>query len=103
MKLTGKVALVTGAGRGIGKGAALELARAGANLVINDRPGNPDLAQTADEIRALGRICVAIESDVFQREGCEKLVARASVEGGPLDILVSNPAVSIRGNFLDYD
>jgi glucose 1-dehydrogenase len=103
MKLAGKVVLVTGAGRGIGKGSALELARAGANLVINDRPGSLDLAQTADEIRALGRTCVAIESDVFQREGCEYLVARASVEGGPLEILVSNPAVSIRGNFLDYD
>ncbi len=45
--LSGKVALVTGAGRGIGKGCALELARSGADVVINDRPGSSDLASTA--------------------------------------------------------
>ena len=43
MSLNGKIALVTGAGRGIGKGCAIELARKGAHLVINDRPGSPDL------------------------------------------------------------
>ena len=58
MRLAGKTALVTGAGRGIGQGCALELAREGANLVINDRPDSPDLAATAAEIRALGRDCV---------------------------------------------
>jgi len=63
--LSGKLALVTGAGRGIGKGCAVELARHGAELVINDRPGSPDLEATADEIRELGDDCHAIESDVF--------------------------------------
>jgi glucose 1-dehydrogenase len=46
-RLAGKTALVTGAGRGIGKGCALEMARSGADLIINDRPGSPDLAQAA--------------------------------------------------------
>jgi len=55
MTLAGKQALVTGAGRGIGKGCALELARRGANLVVNDRPGSPDLEASAKEIRDLGR------------------------------------------------
>ena len=69
--------MVTGAGRGIGKGCALELARNGADLIINDRPGSPDLSQTAAEIRALGRSCTTLEADVFSRAGCEKLVASA--------------------------
>ncbi len=99
MRLEGKTAIVTGAGRGIGRGCALELAREGASLVINDRPGSPDLEDTANDIRALGRDCQAIEADVFSREGCEQLLATV----GPLDILVSNPAFSRREAFLDYD
>jgi glucose 1-dehydrogenase len=103
MKLSGKIALVTGAGRGIGKGCALALAEAGADLVLNDRPGSPDLGSTAEAIRALGRQCWSVEADIFSREGCEALVAAALAEAGRLDILVSNPAFSRRGDFLDYD
>lgn len=102
MKLAGKTALVTGAGRGIGKGCALELAKNGADLVINDRPGSPDLSQTAEEIRALGRRCAVVEADVFARSGCEELVETAVREMTRIDILVSNPAFSRRGFFLDY-
>lgn len=102
MDVTGKIALVTGAGRGIGKGCAVELARHGADLVINDRPGSPDLEATADEIRALGRICHTIEGDAFSRAGCEQIVSAAMRTAGRIDILVSNPAFSRRSNFLDY-
>ncbi|MFP6751131.1 MAG: SDR family NAD(P)-dependent oxidoreductase, partial [Pirellulaceae bacterium] len=69
MKLAGKTALVTGAGRGIGKGIALALAEAGAELVINDRPGSPDLESAAEEIRQSGRRCTTIEADAFSRTG----------------------------------
>jgi len=103
MKLENKIALVTGAGRGIGKGCALELARAGADLVINDRPESPDVAATAEQIRAMGRACSVVESDVFSRKGCEALVSQAIESVGRIDILVSNPAKSVRGSFLDYD
>ena len=103
MKLAGKTALVTGAGRGIGKGCALELARQGADVVVNDRPESPDLQHTAEEIRALGRRCEAIEADVFGRSGCEFLVDRALSAVGRLDVLVSNPAFSVRADFLEYD
>ncbi|MEC9009941.1 MAG: SDR family NAD(P)-dependent oxidoreductase, partial [Planctomycetota bacterium] len=58
MDLSGKWALVTGAGRGIGKGCALKLAGKGADLLVNDRPGSTDLAATVDEIEAMGRRCV---------------------------------------------
>lgn len=101
MSLDGKVALVTGAGRGIGRGCALELARAGAALVVNDRPGSPDLESTAADIRALGVECAAIEADVFSRSGCERLVAAAIESAGRIDILISNPAFSQRCGFLD--
>ena len=103
MNLLNKTALVTGAGRGIGKGCALELARGGAALVVNDRPGSPDIAATADEIRALGSSCTVVESDVFSRAGCENLVRQATESTGRLDILVSNPAKSVRCEFLQYD
>lgn len=102
MNLSGKVALITGAGRGIGKGCAMQLARRGADVVINDRPGSPDLEATAAEIRALGRICHAIEADVFSRTGCEQLLAAALAAVARIDILVSNPAYSRRCAFLDY-
>ena len=103
MNLDGKIALVTGAGRGIGKGCALELAKNGADLVINDRPDSMDLEPTADEIRTLGRQCTPIEADAFAREGCEQMVATALEASGRIDILVSNPAFNQRGDFLDYD
>lgn len=103
MKFAGKKAMVTGAGRGIGKGCALELARRGAELIVNDCPGSPDLAGTAEEIRGLGQQTTAIETDVFTRAGCEQLVSGAIATAGRIDILISNPAASIRGDFLDYD
>jgi NAD(P)-dependent dehydrogenase (short-subunit alcohol dehydrogenase family) len=103
MRHVGKIALVTGAGQGIGKGCALELARQGADLVINDRPGSPELAQTAAKIRALGRSCAPVEADVFNRAGCEQLVAKALESVGRIDILVSNPSCNKRNTFLDYD
>lgn len=103
MKLLGKTALVTGAGRGIGKGCALALAEAGADIVLNDRPGSPDLQSAAEEIRALGRRCWPVEADIFGRAGCESLAAAALAEAGRLDILVSNPAFSRRADFLDLD
>lgn len=103
MDLLGKKALVTGAARGIGRGCALELARCGADLVVNDRPRSPDLAATVDDVRNLGRLCLPAEADVFQRSSCEILIADALREMGRIDIVVSNPACSIRGDFLHFD
>jgi len=102
IRLDGRWALVTGAGQGIGKGCALELARAGANLVLNDRPGGDALAATAAEVRATGRECDTVEADVFSAEGCGEAVDRAVRRAGSLDILVSNPARGRRGGFLDF-
>lgn len=101
--LSGKIALVTGGALGIGHGCALELARAGADLVINDRPGSPDLQNAAEEIRALGRQCTTIEADIFTRPGCESLLRRALESIDRIDILVSNPAFGKRAAFLEFD
>jgi glucose 1-dehydrogenase len=103
MKLLGKKALVTGAARGIGRGCALELARAGADVAVNDRERGPHLAAVAAEIRGLGRQTAPVEGDVFARPGCERAVAGALEALGRIDILVSNPAYGIRTPFLDYD
>ena len=102
MNLAGKIALVTGAGRGIGMGCAMQLAKNGADIILNDRPGSTELEATAAQIRALGRTCLAIEADVFSRTGCEGLVEQALDAMGRIDIQVSNPAYSRRGKFLDY-
>jgi NAD(P)-dependent dehydrogenase (short-subunit alcohol dehydrogenase family) len=90
--------MVTGAARGIGRGYALELARAGADVAINDR----ERTEPA-EIGAPGRRAVLVEGDVFRRPSCESVVERAITELGRIDILVSNSAFSRRAEFLDYD
>jgi glucose 1-dehydrogenase len=103
LRLAGKTALVTGAGQGIGRGCAVELAREGADLVINDRPGSTKLAGVAAEIRELDRKCIAIEADVFSRAGCEELVEKTLAQVTQIDVLVSNPALNTRCSFLEQD
>lgn len=103
MNLVGKKALVTGAARGIGRGCALELARHGADVVINDRIDSETGQRTVAEIRALGRQCELVAGDVFERPSCEQVVADTLAHLGRIDILVSNPAYSRRAPFLDYD
>lgn len=100
--LAGRIALVTGAGRGIGRACALELARRGATLAINDRPHSPELPATLATLQSHGRPCELIESDVSSRAGCQHLVSRVLDALGRIDILVSVPAYSRRGLFLDY-
>lgn len=103
MKLAGRIALVTGAARGIGKGCALALAAAGADIALNDREPNDDTERTLAEILALGRRAVLVAGDAFARSSCHDIATRAAAELGPIDILVSNPAFSRRGEYLDYD
>jgi len=103
MKLQGQVALVTGAARGIGRGCALELARNGADVAVNDRARTPQLESVATEISALGCRASIVEGDIFQRPIAEQVTERAIDELGHIDILISNPALQKRSDFLDYD
>src|SRR5688572_26178759 len=67
LKLAGRKALVTGAGRGIGRGCALELARAGADVAINDLEATDDSASLVAEIESLGRQALVVVGDAFSR------------------------------------
>src|SRR5262245_47124098 len=92
MELTGQIAIVTGAGRGIGRAAALELARVGADVVTAevDQAG---AKLTAEEVIALGRRAVAVATDVTSRADLRGMVDRAKAEFGRIDILVNNAGI----------
>ena len=101
--LKDKVALVTGSARGIGKGCVVELARCGADVVINDRDHLDRAGQLAAEVRGLGRRALVVPMDVTDRKACAAVVDRALAELGRLDIVVANAAFSIRKPFLDLE
>ena len=92
MELQGSVAIVTGAGRGIGRATALELARMGADIVVAelDQAG---AKRTADEVSALGRRAVVAPTDVTKRADLRAMVDRATGELGRIDILVNNAGI----------
>lgn len=91
--LDGKVALITGAGRGIGKAVALAYAREGARLALCCRTAS-ELETTAGEISSLGTRVVATTADVSQSEDVDRFVHRAIAELGRIDILVNNAGVA---------
>lgn len=92
MDLSGRRALVTGSSRGIGSAVVLELARAGADVVVHCA-GNVKLAEeVCGEVRAMGRQCTVVQADLRTPEGADRLIAKA----GHLDILVLNASVQYR-------
>ena len=92
LTLTGRVAIVTGAGNGLGRAESLALAQAGARLVLNDLPGDAVQA-VAGEITAAGGQAVVAAADVAEWATGEQLVATALDQYGRLDILVNNAGV----------
>ena len=88
-RLDGKVALVTGASRGIGRSIALGLAEHGADVAVAARSAE-DLNTLAKEIEALGRRALALPTDVTKRDEIETMIARTVEELGGLDELVNN-------------
>ncbi|MEA1959530.1 MAG: SDR family oxidoreductase [Chloroflexota bacterium] len=87
--LTGKVAIVTGAAKGIGKGIALTLADAGADIAAADVDAE-GLKSLSDDINSMGRRCLAITTDVTDEAQVRKMVDEATSKLGPIDILVNN-------------
>ncbi len=92
-RLSGKVALVTGARRGIGRGIALEFAREGADIAVNDVTGEEQAEQVSKEIRALGSRALVVMADVSKSEHVHDMVNRVVVEMGRIDILINNAGV----------
>jgi 3-oxoacyl-[acyl-carrier protein] reductase len=97
MKLQGKVALVTGASRGIGRSIAQELAKEGAAVAVNYRSGREKAQSLVDEITAAGGKAVALGGDVAEFPEAEKLVAETIKELGGLHILVNNAGIAKDG------
>ena len=108
-KLDGKVAIVTGASRGIGKEIALLFAREGAKVVVGARtieegshplPGS--LNTTVDEVRAAGGEITAVACDISEYENCQALVEETRATYGPVDVLVNNAALTYFIPLVDF-
>ncbi|MEL3972387.1 3-oxoacyl-[acyl-carrier-protein] reductase [Rossellomorea oryzaecorticis] len=94
MNVNGKVALVTGASRGIGREIALELAREGANVVVNYSGSEARANEVVDEIKSMGREAVAIQCNVADSDSVQSMVKETISQFGALDILVNNAGIT---------
>jgi glucose 1-dehydrogenase/3-oxoacyl-[acyl-carrier protein] reductase len=99
--LSGRLALVTGAGMGIGQGIALALARQGAAVAVHYAHSERGARETVAEIQRLGGKAVAIQGDLGQVPECRRVVDEAAAALGGLDILVNNGGVTRARDFLD--
>jgi 3-oxoacyl-[acyl-carrier protein] reductase len=107
-RLAGRVALVTGAGRGFGRTMAVAFAREGADVVVNYNASAGPAKDAVGEIAALGRPALAVQADVAREDQVRALVERTLDRFGRLDVLVNNAGIMTRGAFAeapmrDYD
>ena len=100
-KLDGKVALVTGSGRNIGRATILKMAAEGANVVVNARSNQAEADAVAEEARAMGVKAMPILADVSNKEQVDSMVSMAMAEFGKIDILVNNAAIRPHKPFLE--
>jgi NAD(P)-dependent dehydrogenase (short-subunit alcohol dehydrogenase family) len=99
--LAGRLALVTGAGMGIGQGIALELARQGADVAVHYAGSEQGARDTAAQIEAMGRRSLAIQGNLGRIEDCRRVVQQAIAAFGGLDVLVNNAGVTRALDFLE--
>lgn len=97
MNLAGRTALVTGASRGIGRGIALALAQAGADVAVNYTRDEAAAAETVAQIQALGRQAKAWQASVADEDACAAMVAGIEADLGPMSILINNAGIASRG------
>ena len=100
MRLAGRVALITGASRGIGRAIAMELAREGADVAVNYRKQAAAAEETAAEIRALGRRAVIVHADISDAAACLRMAGAAEAALGPLDVVVANGGIASRPSLI---
>lgn len=101
-KLSGKIAIVTGSSRGIGKGIAIELAKEGASIVVNYSKDSDGAKKTVKEISSIGGYAVEYKCDISSYEESEKLVQYVINKFGKIDILINNAGKSNIGLFMDF-
>jgi NAD(P)-dependent dehydrogenase (short-subunit alcohol dehydrogenase family) len=102
--LAGKVAIVTGGRRGIGRAIALAIAEAGADVSLGDRVvDDGELETVAGEATKLGRRALAIRADITRQDDVDNLVQKTVAELGTIDILVNNAAMNIRAPLLELN
>ena len=89
-----KVAMITGATRGIGKQIALTLANEGYNIVLNYRTKNDELIQAKNEIESKNVKCLTVQGDVTNFEDCKQMIESAIKEFGKIDVLVNNAGIT---------
>jgi NAD(P)-dependent dehydrogenase (short-subunit alcohol dehydrogenase family) len=99
--LVGRVALVTGAGKRIGRSIALRLANEGADVAVNYRTSRDEAEEVAAEIQRIGRRAIAVQGDVSRRDDVQKVFAAVEKEFGRLDILVNNAGKFFAAKFED--
>jgi 3-oxoacyl-[acyl-carrier protein] reductase len=92
-KLDGKVALVTGSGRNIGRATVLKLADEGAHVIVNSRSNQAEADAVANEARARGVKALSVLADVASKEQVDNMMAKALSEFGRIDILINNAAI----------
>lgn len=93
MKLKNKVALITGSSRGIGRAVAIEMAKEGANVVVNYYKSPDEAKKVVDEITKSGTQAIAIKADVSNEDEVKNMVEQAVAEFGKIDILVNNAGI----------
>lgn len=94
MHLAGKVALITGASRGIGQAVALEMARAGADIAVNYSGSEAAAQATVDQVKALGRKAIVVKANVADADEVAAMVEAVQAEFGHIDILVNNAGIT---------
>ena len=99
MGLTGKTAVVTGGSRGIGRAICIELAKQGANVVVNYSGSEDKAKQVVSEIEQLGAKAIAIQANVAHSDAVDSMMKQAIEVFGTLDILVNNAGIT-RDNLL---
>lgn len=102
-RLSGKIALVTGASRGIGRAIALELAKEGASIVINYSKDDDGAKETLEEIKKINGYGILIKEDISSYEKTKTMVDEIITTMGRIDILVNNAGISTVGLFMDSD